>query len=564
MESANVVVFSYTYILDPKISSIVSKSFPSDTIIVFDEAHNIDNICLEVLSVNIKKNSIEAADKNLRSLNNAFADMKMTNQKRLQDEYNKLIENMSQETEEESKIPKKKENFTEETNETLANPVLPVDIVKEAIPGNMRKGEHFLYLLQKIVAFLNAYLAPTISKIEKPQAFMQNFQEKTLIDPATLKFVSERLMIFFQTLQILNAHEYKELRVIADFMTLCGTYFQKPGFLIYNDPGQSGLPDPVLQFSCLDPSYASQTVFTRFNTVIITSGTLSPLPMLPKLLKFTPKISKSFKMTLTRSCVLPLVLSRGSDQVPLSSRFNLRQNEPVVRNLGVFVRDLCSIVPDGLIVFFTSYEHMELTVRAWSMMGLLEQIRAKKLLFFETAQTLETAVALHHYRRACDLGRGALFFCIARGKVAEGIDFDGHYGRAVVMLGVPILNTSSEVLRKRLEYMKENFGISDFLHFDACRTAAQCVGRVIRNKNDYGIMVFADVRYNRPILRKKLPAWISGQMGIGSGRLNLSVDAALGACKEFLYEMAQPYIDNNEILISEEQLLKMKEEKKKM
>ena len=32
----------------------------------------------------------------------------------------------------------------------------------------------------------------------------------------------------------------------------------------------------------------------------------------------------------------------------------------------------------------------------------------------------------------------------------------------------------------------------DFLTFDAMRQAAQCVGRVIRGKSDYGIMIFAD------------------------------------------------------------------------
>jgi DNA excision repair protein ERCC-2 len=32
----------------------------------------------------------------------------------------------------------------------------------------------------------------------------------------------------------------------------------------------------------------------------------------------------------------------------------------------------------------------------------------------------------------------------------------------------------------------------DFLTFDAMRTTAQCVGRVIRGKSDYGIMIFAD------------------------------------------------------------------------
>lgn len=45
--------------------------------------------------------------------------------------------------------------------------------------------------------------------------------------------------------------------------------------------------------------------------------------------------------------------------------------------------------------------------------------------------------------------------------------------------------------RARLEYMREMFQIkeSDFLAFDAVRQAAQCVGRVIRSKADYGMMV---------------------------------------------------------------------------
>lgn len=51
-----------------------------------------------------------------------------------------------------------------------------------------------------------------------------------------------------------------------------------------------------------------------------------------------------------------------------------------------------------------------------------------------------------HFRKACDCGRGAVFLSIARGKVAEGIDFEGHYGRCVVMFGVPFQYTKSRIL----------------------------------------------------------------------------------------------------------------------
>lgn len=38
---ANAVVYSYHYLLDPKIAEIVSKELPRASVVVFDEAHNI-------------------------------------------------------------------------------------------------------------------------------------------------------------------------------------------------------------------------------------------------------------------------------------------------------------------------------------------------------------------------------------------------------------------------------------------------------------------------------------------------------------------------------------------
>ena len=49
-------------------------------------------------------------------------------------------------------------------------------------------------------------------------------------------------------------------------------------------------------------------------------------------------------------------------------------------------------------------------------------------------------------------------------------------------------------VQARLEYLRDTYRIreSEFLGFDAMRNAAQCVGRVLRGKTDWGLMVFAD------------------------------------------------------------------------
>lgn len=39
--NANIVVYSYHYLLDPKIAEVVSKELSKASVVVFDEAHNI-------------------------------------------------------------------------------------------------------------------------------------------------------------------------------------------------------------------------------------------------------------------------------------------------------------------------------------------------------------------------------------------------------------------------------------------------------------------------------------------------------------------------------------------
>lgn len=69
-----------------------------------------------------------------------------------------------------------------------------------------------------------------------------------------------------------------------------------------------------------------------------------------------------------------------------------------------------------------------------------------------------------------------------------------NYGRAVIMFGIPYQYTESRILKARLEFLRDNYRIreNDYLTFDAMRHAAQCVGRVLRGKTDWGLMVFAD------------------------------------------------------------------------
>jgi DNA excision repair protein ERCC-2 len=58
---------------------------------------------------------------------------------------------------------------------------------------------------------------------------------------------------------------------------------------------------------------------------------------------------------------------------------------------------MAACVPDGLVCFFVSYVYMESIVAAWHEHGILKQLLKYKLLFIETQDAAETALALENY-----------------------------------------------------------------------------------------------------------------------------------------------------------------------
>lgn len=94
MQFCNVIIYSYHYLLDPKIAERVSKDLSKDCIVVFDEAHNIDNVCIESLSTDITEDSLRKATRGAQNLERKIEHMRETDQKALENEYQKLVDGL--------------------------------------------------------------------------------------------------------------------------------------------------------------------------------------------------------------------------------------------------------------------------------------------------------------------------------------------------------------------------------------------------------------------------------------------------------------------------------------
>jgi DNA excision repair protein ERCC-2 len=554
--AADILVHSYLYMVDPDVSGVVKEHLNENAIVVMDEGHNVDDVCIEAMSMILTKRDAEKAkDSNMKALGNAVNHMKATNRQQLEAEYNKLVDGLAL------------ANVAREANKEAVRPEMPKELAEEAIPGNLRQAGQFLQFLQRIADFIYRLVSRiTRTCVADPLSFITKMKEDCAVDVRSLRFTEDRLSSLLNTLQIADAHNYRHLVLVAKLCTTLATYYndnrhEKPGFVVICeacDPSRPSVPDPVLRLVCTDASLAVRDVFSTYKSVVLTSGTLSPLGIYPKVLGFTPVTSKSLYMTLSRKCIAPVIVTRSNDQVnlesdELSSSFKTRQNATaqgsVVRAYAHLLKHLAVTVPDGIVCFFTGYQYMGEVMLEWYSSGVLQELAKHKLIFVETQGVHETSVALANYRRACDIGRGAIFMSIARGKIAEGIDFDRHYGRAVVMFGVPFLPPTDEGLRQRMHWMEACLNIpeSEFRNFDAMRQASQCIGRVLRNKTDYGMMILVDRRFAISDKLKKFPNWIRQCFRENT---NLSIDAAVAVARSFFREMSQPWDQGKDLGVS--------------
>lgn len=61
-----------------------------------------------------------------------------------------------------------------------------------------------------------------------------------------------------------------------------------------------------------------------------------------------------------------------SDQLPVSTKYDLRSDPGVEKNYGKLLLEMVSVVPDGIVCFFVSYSYMDGIVNSWHESGILK------------------------------------------------------------------------------------------------------------------------------------------------------------------------------------------------
>lgn len=301
------IVYTYKYLIDPRVYIPISSTLPRESFIIFDEAHNIDAHCIEAYSVEINRKTLEAASRALHILETSITSTPAVDNKA----HNKASQDDARSS---------KELQTDSYEGTI--PYFGIHQRFKLLPGNLRRPKHVVGVMRRLVEFFKTKLKTSHMITEQISTFVESILELTYISQDTLQFCSTRLQQLIQRYNIEHS-DLEGLRIVAEFSTMLGVFSK--GFSVIFEPYDSmaSVFNPVIRLCCLDASIAMSHVFSTFRNVLITSGTLSPIEMYPKLLNFVPAHTCVIGATLHKNLISPLVVTKGNDQMLLESRDSL-------------------------------------------------------------------------------------------------------------------------------------------------------------------------------------------------------------------------------------------------
>ncbi len=277
-------------------------------------------------------------------------------------------------------------------------------------------------------------------------------------------------------------------------------------------------------------------------TLIVTSGTLSPMSELEKELRLPFPIKLDSPHVISDSQIL--LLTVGHADIPSETfKFNMERNMssegPVhLHNAQKLISDICDISPGGVLSFYSSYAFKTLASSG---------VKPGDKVTFRESKGVDTKAVIAEFKKVAK--SGAILHAVLRGIVSEGLGFADDEARVAIVLGIPYANLANDHITLKREYMDKNFeriGLSGFNWYrqDAMRAINQAVGRIIRHKNDYGAVVLVDERFCQREIYDELPKWMTR----GGKREDLAPADCLKRLREFFGAWRERDMPSKEIV----------------
>lgn len=268
---------------------------------------------------------------------------------------------------------------------------------------------------------------------------------------------------------------------------------------------------------CMRPGVLFEPINVHALSVIIASGTLSPLDSFSSELEatFPFRISAQHVVDSSQALAMSIVSNNG---VRITSKFSVLQADKntVFDALGqVLIKTLPS-VPGGALLFTPSYWVKNAIIKRWKQTKMFDEINRIKPIVEEISEKKAPQI----FAQFKSYRFGALLIGVCRGKISEGIDFSDDLARIVYAYGIPYPGIKDPDIEQKMQYNNQRHSTNesymsgnDWYTGQAFRALFQSIGRCLRHTNDYGAIVFLDDRIESNL--DKLPVWLKDNISTG-------------------------------------------------
>ncbi|XP_074565510.1 uncharacterized protein LOC141822000 [Curcuma longa] len=358
--------------------------------------------------------------------------------------------------------------------------------------------------------------------------------------------------------------------ILSGFQTLDNiiislVHNDRDGRVLLSRPKLSGQKEEgYIKFMMLSGHTIFSEVLDQAYGVVLAGGTLQPIE--ETRVRLFPNLSRdevhfyTCNHIVPPESILPIVVSHGPSGIDFDFSYNSRNSSNMIEELGRLLCNLVAIVPEGIVVFFSSFDYEGRVYDAWKASGVLSKISKKKIVYREPKSSNDVEHVLKKYKEtiaSCDTilkdtgVSGALLLAVVGGKISEGINLSDGMGRCILMVGLPYPSPDIELI-ERVQHIEglgqaipqrcnkpfrnsSNDGHKAESGFDFLRRCKQrgkeyfenlcmkavnqSIGRAIRHVNDYAAVLLVDSRYACSQLNQnlshptnKLPLWIKQQL----------------------------------------------------
>ncbi|MBC8062490.1 MAG: PD-(D/E)XK nuclease family protein [Clostridiaceae bacterium] len=288
--------------------------------------------------------------------------------------------------------------------------------------------------------------------------------EKWLVRNLELPFRKSLLDLYFQVIGFIRTSEYYDEKYV--------TYIEKAD------------NDVRIKLFCLDPSFLLGECMKRGKAAALFSATLTPMDYFTKILggdEDSLRIKLMSPFPRENLCIMV--------ENKISTKFTNREKSYL--RIANLIHLTISQKKGNYLVFFSSYKYLNEVLASFQFLntGVRTIVQSSGMKDEEREDFLGNF--------SLDIHDTLVGFAVMGGIFGEGIDLKGDKlsGAIIVGVGLPQICLERDIIK---EYFQENRGQGfEYSYiYPGMNKVMQAVGRVIRTKEDKGIVVLIDERFS--------------------------------------------------------------------